>query len=140
MSDIDEFKARFQRLLELREEQDIDAAKANKSKAAYDEYEAELWAAVKEAGIAGSQTFDFGSEVGKVRFTARKPTLYGRVIDKDAALASLQAEGLSEVIFEQSIRKGRLNELVRDRLEARGELPDGVDFYDDKGITISRKG
>lgn len=139
MSDLDQFKARFRQLLELRVQSDIDKVTADKSSKEYREYEAELWEEVKEAGIQGSLTFDFGADLGKCRFTARQPTIYGRVLDKDTAIAALRAEGLDDVIYESAVREGRLNELVRDRMESGDSLPDGVDYYDRKGITITRR-
>lgn len=139
MTDLDQFKSRFLRLLELRIERDVDQTKAEKSDKAFKAAEAELWEAVNDAGIKGSQTFDFGDEYGTVRFTPRQPTIYGRIIDKDTAIKALEAEGLDDVIYDKAVRKGRLNELVRDRFEAGSALPEGVDYYDQKGITISRK-
>lgn len=139
MSDIDAFKARFLRLLELREAHDIADVQEKKTNAAYREYEAELYEALKDAGIEGTQKFDFGLGVGTASFRARKPTFYGQVIDKDVAISALKREGLSDAIMQDVIRKGRLNELVRDRLESGGELPEGVGYYDQKGISISRK-
>src|SRR5947209_10914589 len=137
-TDINEFKARFQRLLELREQRDIDKQKASKSEREYRDAEAELYQAIEEAGIRGRLKFDFGGDLGTASFQTRS-TNYGRVIDKDAAIAALKAEGLDEVVFSEAIREKRLNELVRDRLESRADLPDGVDFYSRKGISISRK-
>lgn len=139
MSDIDEFKSRFLRLLELRIERDVDKTKAENSEREFREYESELYQAIQDAGIRGSQSFDFGPEYGKVRFTARQPTIMGRVLDPTTAIKALEAEGLDDVIYEKSVRKGRLNELVRDRMESHAPLPDGVDYYDTKGITISRQ-
>lgn len=137
MSDLAEFKSRFLRLLELREERDIDKAKSKRSEAAYREYEAELFEEIKEAGIKGRLTFDFGPDVGTAKFQLRTTT-YGKLEDKGAALAALKAEGLDELIYEEAVRERRLNELVRDRIEAKAELPEGVGWYDRKGITISR--
>lgn len=135
---INEFKAHFQRLLELREQRDIDKKTAKKSERLYRDAEAELFQELEEAGVKGRQTFDFGGDLGTAKFQARS-TNYGRIIDREVALAALEAEGLDEVIYERSIRDKRLNELVRDRLESGSELPDGVDFYSRQGISISRK-
>jgi hypothetical protein len=138
-TDITDFKARFQRLLELRETRDIDKQKASRSEQEYRAAEAELFEAIQDAGIRGRISFDFGGDLGRASFQLRS-TNYGRVVDKDAALNALKTAGLDDVIYHTAIREGRLNELVRDRLESRDELPDGVDFYTRKGISISRKG
>lgn len=137
-SDLNSFKARFQRLLELREERDIATERAKKTESAYREAESELYEAIEEAGIRGRISFDFGAELGTAKFQLRS-TNYGRIIDKDVALSALKAEGLGEVIYEEAIRARRLNELVRDRLENGADLPDGIDYYPRKGISISRK-
>lgn len=133
-----EFKAKFQRLVELRETRDIDKAAAKRSEAAYRESEAELFAELQDAGIRGRLEFDFGPELGTVKFQ-RRSTPYGRIIDKAAAVEAFKKLGKHEIIYEESIREGRLNEFVRDTLETHGELPTGVDFYHREGISISRK-
>lgn len=137
MTDTAEFKAKFQRLLELREARDVDKSKSKKSEAAYREYESELWEELSESGISGSLKFDFG-DMGNAAFVSRS-TIYGSVVDKKAAIASLKKLGLGDAINDEAIREGRLNEIVRDYMETGQELPDGVSFYPRKGISISRK-
>jgi hypothetical protein len=139
VSDISEFKSRFQRLLELREARDIDKKKATTSEKAYREYEAELWEELSELGVKGTISFDFGGDLGTAKFVSRATT-YGKIIDSEAALRALKAAGYGDVIYSEAVREGRLNELVRDLLESKTELPEGVDFYTRKGISISRKG
>lgn len=136
-TELTDLKAKLRNLLELRVKRDEDKAAADASSRAYREAEAELYAEIEESGMRGRISFDFGPELGKAGFQIRRTT-YGRVLDKEAAIAALEAEGLSDVIFDKSVREKRLNELVRDRLEARDKLPDGIDFYDRKGISISR--
>lgn len=138
MPDMDDFKASFRTLLELREQRDIDKAAAKRSEAEYREKEAELFAELQDAGIRGRFEFDFGGDLGVAKFQ-RRSTPYGKVIDKEMAIKALEAEGLSEIIYEKSVREGRLNELVRGRLETSKDLPDGVGSYNRQGITISRK-
>lgn len=134
---LDEFKARFRELVVLREQRDKDKAALKKSEAAYRECEATLFADLEEAGIKGRISFDFGGEIGEVKFQPRQ-TRYGQVVDLQAAIAALKAEGLDEIIFKESVREGRLNELVRDRLESGSELPEGVGWYPRRNISISR--
>ena len=76
--------------------------------------------------------------IGEVRFTRRKPTVYGRIVDPDAAFDALKAQGRSEELFSPKIQASRLNELVRESLEQGMPLPDGVDFYERAGVTVSR--
>ena len=138
MSDISQFKSRFQRLLELRETRDIDKQKSKTSEKEYREYEAELFEELRELGVKGTIKFDFG-DLGTASFVSRS-TMYGKLVDKDAAITALKAAGYGDVIFAEAVREGRLNELVRDLMESKTELPEGVDFYERKGISISRKG
>lgn len=135
---LSDFKAKFRELAELREASDIAKAAEKKASKAYREAEAQLFAELEDAGITGRQSFDFGGDLGKISFQ-RRSTTYGRLIDKDAAIAALKEAGLDEMIFQESVREKRLNELVRDRLEAHADLPEGVDYYQRKGISISRK-
>lgn len=137
MSDLTEFKARFQRLLELREQRDIDKAASKRSENAYREYESELYEEIKDSGITGRISFDFGGDLGTAKFQLRA-TRFGKIENKKDAIAALKAEGLDELIFEEAVRERRLNELVRDRLDSKSDLPEGVGFYERKGISISR--
>jgi len=75
---------------------------------------------------------------GEVRFTARKPTIYGRINDPDAAYAALEQAGRAEEIFAPKAAAGRLNEYVRECLEQGIPLPEGVDFYANAGVTVAR--
>lgn len=137
--DLNAFKHRFLRLVQLREERDIDKAKAKRSEAAYREYEAELFEELRDSGFKGAIGFDFGGDIGTVKFQLRSTT-YGKIIDKAAAIAALKKEGLDDLIYQEAVRERRLNELVRDRMESSGDLPDGIGSYDRQGISISRKG
>lgn len=139
MSDIADFKSRFQRLLELRERRDIEKKASKKSEKEYREYEAALWEELFEMGVRGTIKFDFGGDLGEASFVSRATT-YGKIIDAEVAMAALKAAGHGDVIYSEAVREGRLNELVRDLLESKQELPEGVDMYQRKGISISRKG
>jgi hypothetical protein len=137
-TDITDFKARFQRLLELREDRDITKQQADRAENEYRLAEAELYEAIEESGIRGRLSFDFGGSLGKASFQLRA-TNFGRVVDQEVAIEALRAEGLGDMIYTEAVRQKRVNELVRDRLESQSELPDGIDFYTRKGISISRK-
>lgn len=138
MSDMDEFKASFQRLAELRQSRDRDKKAAEKSEKAYREKEAELYAELEEAGIRGRLTFDFGGDLGTYKFQ-RRATIYGRVLDKKTALEALKKLGLSDMVYSEAVNQGRLNEKVRDWLEAGETIPEGLDFYTREAISISTK-
>lgn len=138
MSDLAVLESRFRRLAELRVDRDIDAVAAKRSEEAYREYEAELLSIVEDSGLKGSIEFDFGGDLGIISFQRRKTT-YGRIIDKAAAMAAFEEEGMFEAMTGQKIEARRLNELVRERQEAGEDLPNGVDYYDKRFISISHK-
>lgn len=125
-----EFASKFNHLAELRKKADEDKAAADASKEALSEYQAELYEELEEAGIRGRHTFKFGK-------FQRASTTYGQVLDKKTAIESLKKLGYADAIIEESIAKGRLNEIVRDLLEAGKPLPDGIGSYEQKRIQIS---
>jgi len=139
MSDLAALESKFRRLAELREQRDIDKKAAEQSESEYREYEAELFGAVEDSALRGTVEFDFGGDLGKIRFQPRR-TIYGQVVDKSAALESFEQEALIDEMTGPRIEARRLNEYVRDRLENGQELPDGVSYYERKFFTISRKG
>jgi hypothetical protein len=138
MSDLTALESKFRRLAELRETRDIDKKAAELSEAAYREYEAELLETVKESSLRGTIEFDFG-DMGVIRFQPRS-TIYGRVIDKNAALEAFEQEALVDEMTSPKIEARRLNEYVRDRIESNQDLPEGIDYYERNYFTISRKG
>jgi hypothetical protein len=139
MSDLSALESKFRRLAELREQRDIDKKAAENSESEYRTYEAELFEAIEESALRGTVEFDFGGDLGKIRFQPRR-TIYGRVIDKAAALEAFEADAIAEEMTSPKIEARRLNEYVRDRIESGQKLPDGVDYYERRFFTISRKG
>lgn len=138
MTDLLALESRFRRLAELREQRDIDKEALKASEAAYREYEAALLEEVKDSSLRGSVEFDFGEELGVIRFQPRK-TIYGKVIDKQAALKAFEDLMLDDEMTGTSFESRRLNEFVRDAVESGKELPEGVGSYERAFFTISRK-
>ena len=130
--------SKFRRLIELREKRDEDKVTAEKSEKDYRKYEAELYDEIEEGPMKGSRRFDLGGTFGTVVFTP-KETRFGRIIDADAAVKYFQGVSTDEEMLKQKISKGKLNEIVRERMEQGKPLPPGVDFYVNRNITISRK-
>lgn len=139
MSDLAALESKFRRLAELREQRDFDKQAAEASEAAYREYEAELLETIDESALRGTVEFDFGGDLGIIRFQPRR-TIYGRIIDKNAAMDSFEQEALMDEMTAPKIEARRLNEYVRDRIESGVPLPEGVDYYERRYVTISRKG
>lgn len=92
--------------------------------------------AMEELGI---KTFTVNLPgIGEVRFTKRKPTVYGRIVDADSAFLAFDKQGRADELFAPKVQAGRLNELVRECLEQGIPLPEGVDFYERAGVTVSK--
>lgn len=138
MSEFADLESKFRRLAELRETRDTDKAALERSEAEYREYESELFQTLEESSVKGSLGFDFGGDLGTIKFQPRA-TVYGRVIDKVAARDALEALGIDEEIMSQKVEARRLNDLVREYRDQGKDLPDGIDFYEKKFITVSRK-
>ena len=135
-SEEERIASRFRRLVELREKRDQDKEQAETSETEYREYEAELLDEIRDSPITGTRRIDLG-KYGTVRFTPRE-TVYGRIVDADKAIEAFEREGLRENMTKTQISKSRLNEIVRDRLETGQPMPDGVDWYANRGFTITR--
>jgi hypothetical protein len=84
-----------------------------------------------------STVIDLGGDIGKIRLTLPKPTVYARVIDKDVALESLQSAGRLEEMFDSTIRKAPANQWIKELLENGEELPPGFDFSESQRITLT---
>lgn len=94
-------------------------------------YEQNLWERMDMAGIDSSPKWR-----GLGQF-ARKSTVYAQVTDRDALVAWAEEQGLDDVV-ELKEAKGRLNEIVRDRLDTQQELPPGVSFYERRYIAHTK--
>lgn len=131
-----ERKAR--RLVELRDQRDADKRAAEKSERAYREYEQEFWQAIEESPFDGTVPLDLGPEIGTVKFSQRE-TYYGRLLDADKAQDYFESRAMADEMFEPKVAKRRLNEFVRECLDNGTPLPDGVDFFAQRGVTITRQ-
>ncbi len=138
MSDLAFIESKFRRLAELRQQRDIDKKAAENSESAYREYEAELFQTMDESSLRGSLEFDFGGDLGVIRFQPRS-TIFGKVIDKNAAMDSLENAALVDEMTSAKIEARRLNEYVREHYESGRELPPGIGYYERKYFAISSK-
>lgn len=138
MSEEQVLASRFRRLVELREKRDLTKTSAEGAEQEYREYESEVLELMLDGPLKGTQKYDLGGEFGTVTFTPRE-TKYGRIIDAEAALKHFEARGEVDEMTSKQIQKRKLNELVRELLEQGKPMPDGIDFYANRGITISRK-
>ena len=130
--------SRFRRLVELRDKRDQDQAAAKRSEKEYREYEAELIEELEESPVKGTIKIDLGDEFGVVSFQS-KETYYGRVIDKHKAQEYFEQRALVDEFTEPKFVMARVNELVRQSIENGDTIPDGIDYYPKRYISITRK-
>jgi hypothetical protein len=130
--------SQFRRLVEARDKRDRDKLAAQKSEDEYREVEGEIFEAMIEGPITSTLRFDFGNELGTIAFTPRETT-FGRIIDADAALEFFKERGEKDAMSSRKIEKKKLNGLVRELLEQGKTMPPGIDWYTNRGVTISRQ-
>lgn len=133
----EEFTAKLRRLMEAREKRDTSKIAAETAEKEYRELESELWDEIDESPVEGSLKIDLGEPYGKVTFGVRE-TYYGRVLDTEAALEYFEQTARVDEFTQPKIVPARVNELVRERLEAGEPMPDGIDFYARRYIAMSR--
>lgn len=139
MSDLaHELTSRFRRLVELRDTRDQDKKAAERSEKEYREAEAELFEELEDSPIKGTIKIDLGDDIGVVTFQP-KETYYGRIIDQHSALDYFEERALSDEFTAPKIVMARVNELVRQCIENGDKIPDGIDYYPKRYISISRK-
>jgi hypothetical protein len=137
MSDEERIASKFRRLIELREKRDETKELAETAETEYREYEAELFEEIEHGPLKGTRNIDLGPPYGTVRFTPRE-TKFGRVTDSERAIEWLEQHGKNASMTQVKVSKARLNEMVRERLELGQPMPDGIDWYASRGITITR--
>lgn len=134
----EDFKKIGRRFVAKREERDADAAKAKQSEEDYRELEAEVWMALEESPLEGDIKIDLGEPYGVVTFGPRE-TYYARVLNKEDVLEHFEQRAMIDDVMTPSLSKARLNEVVRDCIDAGKEPPPGLDFYAKRGVNITRK-
>jgi len=136
------------KLIDSRRERDDLAAKAAQAEKRFRAIEAEFWQLLKEEhGKVKALDIDLGGDYGLVKFT-RRETIYAQIVDPEALAKSAREEGRDQEWIKQAdeaarksdFRQAPLNEHVREALEHDQDLPDGLSFRADRGITITRKG
>jgi hypothetical protein len=119
--DLDELRSRLDRLAELKEAKASTARAAKEADAEMKRYQADLYMDMAEAGMTS-----FGTTRGQF---VRKSTTYGTIKDRAAFISWCDENGVTDDYIKEVEEDGRLNELVRSRLDTGEELPPGVDFY-----------
>ena len=130
-------KAKLRRLMEARVSRDEAKAALDAAEKDFRQIEAEVYEALEESGLDGTVKIDLGPPYGKVSFRTRE-TYYGRIIDDEKALDYFEERAMMDEFTAPKFVKARLNEIVRERIEAGEEMPPGVDYYPNRGVTITR--
>jgi hypothetical protein len=99
-------------------------------------YESEVHDELTEGPQRGSRRYDLGGDIGEVVFTPQEK-FFGRVIDKDAAVAHFRAKSMEAETTEVKLSGARINEIVNECIDEGKPLPPGIDFYPKRYITVS---
>lgn len=132
----EELQQKFRRLYEERVARDEAKTKYDKLKDDYDEHEQELWDEVEESPLSGAIKIDLGEPYGTITFQA-KETHYGRILDNEKALEAFEQSARVDELTEPKIAMARLHEYVRECVDGNMPLPDGVDWYAKRYISIT---
>lgn len=148
MSDLivsEEAKAKFRRLMEARTKRDELDKAAKEAKAEFQEIEAEVFEALEKLrdpndpnATRSAIKVHLGEPWGTVSFRGRE-TRYGRIVDEEAALEYFEQRQMIEEVTRSEFAKKRLHEIVRDHYEQGLDMPPGVDYYTNSGVTITRQ-
>lgn len=129
---------KLRRLMETRTARDEAKRALENAEADFRECEADVYEALDESGVLGTVKVDLGDPWGVVSFRTRE-TLFGRVIDDEAALSYFEERAMLDEVSAPKIVKRRINEIVRDHHEQGLDMPPGIDYYPQRGVTISRQ-
>lgn len=132
----DEDKALLRSLLEARQaEEDLKAA-YDRAKAARSEVELDVYDRFED--VEGQIKVDLGEPWGVVAFRTRT-TAYAKIVDPDALQKHYEDRAMIDEVSAPRFVKARLNEEVREALDAGQLPPPGLDYYFDRGMTITRQ-
>lgn len=140
----EESKSKLRRLMELREKRDEKKRALEVAEGEYREHEADVFEALEslrdpaDPSSSASLKVPLGEPWGTVRFNTRE-THYGNVFDEEAAVEYFEQRAMLDEVSAPKLVKRRINEIVRDAVEQNADLPPGVDYYTQRGVTITRQ-
>lgn len=130
--------SKLRRLMEARQARDEAKRALKTAEDEYREMEAEIFAELEDGPIKRINNIDLGPPWGVVSFQARE-TVYGRVIDEEAAIEHFKAMGMLDEVTNRKPVMARVNEFVRDAVEQGEKPPEGLDYYRKQFVTITRQ-
>lgn len=136
----DQDKALLRRLLEVRQAYDEAKAAEKAAKAEKDEMELAVFDRFEESGQEGTLKVNLGEPWGTVAFRTRE-TYYARIVDQDALQEWYENRSMIDEVSSPKFVMARLNEEVREYMDLGGDakLPPGLDFYANRGMTVTRQ-
>lgn len=135
----DEFIAKCRRFVEARQKRDRAKAAAKEAEDDYRELEAEVHDMLTPEDPLAKATavkVPLGEPWGTVTFQPRA-TDYARIIDDEKAVEWAEGRALIDEFTAPKFVMARLNEEVREARDEGKPLPDGVDFYTKRFVTIT---
>lgn len=138
LTDLEFLRGRVARLTELRAARDQTKIAADKAKKEFEEFQALFFDEYEKSPLKGSIKVDLGGDIGTVQIVPRR-TQFGRILDRDLAEKYFAERAKTSEYMKQDFRMGRLHELVREHLEQKKPLPEGIDFYSKEYFTITFK-
>lgn len=132
--------AQLRRLMELRAARDEAKKTAEATDKAYKSAELDLFEQLDNGPMPRLSNVDLGPPWGKVSFQRRK-TEFGRVIKgmEDEAIAYYEKMQVADALTKRKLVMKRVNEDVRAALEEGQPLPPGIDYYTNRGVTVTRQ-
>lgn len=134
----DEDKAMLRRLLEARQSHDEAKAAEVTAKKDLDEIEMDVWERFESSGQQGTLKVDLGEPWGVVSFRTRE-TYFARIIDQDEVQQWYEQRAMMDEVSSPKFVMKRLNEDVREALDLGQSPPPGLDYYANRGMTITRQ-
>lgn len=111
------------------------AAKAAKRE--LDEIELEVFEMFNESGDTGTIPVNLGPPYGIVKFKTRE-THFAQIVDEEKLLEWYENRQMVDEVSSPKFVKARLNEEVREAVDASQPLPPGLTYYTNRGMTITR--
>lgn len=131
-------KELLRRLMEARQDYDEAAALEKRLKSVRDEVELDVFDHFENAGVMGSIKADLGEPWGVVSFRTRE-THYAQIIDSDEVEEHYAQRAMLDEVSAPKFVKARLNEEVRECLDQGRDLPPGLSYYTNRGMTVTRQ-
>jgi hypothetical protein len=136
LTDLEFLRSRVARLVELRQKRDETSTAAKKAKEEFEAFQREFFAEYEKSPLKGSVKVQVGDSV--VQLVPRQ-TKYGRILDYDKAVEYFKKRNKEKEYMRDDFRMGRLHELVREHIEQKKPLPEGIDFYTKEYFTMTIK-